>query len=123
MSLPYEWVREIKTVDADDTVVVNAMTANSGWHLLHVGVGSAGQTRLTFAWGNPFPPCHHSQWEELTRPSGLSLPRKWMCPQCGLELWSMTKPPDGYTVPSADVETDGSAWDDVAPPGSPAPGR
>lgn len=42
---------EIKTVDAIDQTVVDAMVANDGWTFLHAGTGSGGQTTLTFGWG------------------------------------------------------------------------
>lgn len=46
------WVQQIKTVDAIDKTPVEAMMENDGWHLLHVGMGSGGQTTLTFGWGD-----------------------------------------------------------------------
>jgi hypothetical protein len=51
MSDTLDWVRQVKTVDAIETVVVDAMMANCGWQLLAIGIGSAGQTTLTFGWG------------------------------------------------------------------------
>ena len=47
----YGWLKGIATVDAEDRVPVSAMVDNPGWHLLGVGVGHAGQTTLTFGWG------------------------------------------------------------------------
>lgn len=44
------WVTETKTVDAIEADVVTALDANPGWKLLHVGIGSGGQTTLTYGW-------------------------------------------------------------------------
>ncbi len=53
MADDFSWVVDIRTVDAIDRSVVNAMVDNPGWLLLHAGVGEAGQTTLTFAWPAP----------------------------------------------------------------------
>jgi hypothetical protein len=47
---PFGWVTEIKTVDAIETSLVDALVGNPGWRLLHVGTGGGGQTTLTFGW-------------------------------------------------------------------------
>lgn len=47
------WVEMVQTVDAIDSTVVEALNSNPGWHLLHVGTGSGGQTTLTYGWGTP----------------------------------------------------------------------
>lgn len=47
------WVTDIQTVDAIDSGPVAAMLGNPGWRLLGVGIGSAGQTVLTFGWPDP----------------------------------------------------------------------
>ncbi len=49
----YTWVTQTHTVDAIDRNVVCAMETNPGWRLIGVGVGSGGQTTLTFGW--PWP--------------------------------------------------------------------
>jgi hypothetical protein len=41
---------QIQTLDAVDTTAVDAMVANEGWELLHCGMGTSGQTTLTFGW-------------------------------------------------------------------------
>lgn len=41
---------QIVTVDAIDRTAVDAMVANPGWTLLATGMGSGGQTTLTFGW-------------------------------------------------------------------------
>ena len=48
-----DWVEQVKTVDACETTVVDAMDANPGWKLLGVGAGLGGQTTLTYGW--PWP--------------------------------------------------------------------
>lgn len=48
------WVEQTITVDAIDPAT-KAIEQNPGWRLLGVGVGSGGQTTLTFGW--PWPPC------------------------------------------------------------------
>jgi hypothetical protein len=47
------WVEQTQTVDATDRTVVQAIEANPGWRLLHVGTGNGGQTTLTYGW--PYP--------------------------------------------------------------------
>lgn len=44
------WVTQTQTVDAIERDVTRAMEANPGWRLLHVGMGSGGQTTLTYGW-------------------------------------------------------------------------
>lgn len=43
------WVEQTITVDAIDPAK-DAIEANPGWRLLHVGTGSGGQTTLTYGW-------------------------------------------------------------------------
>ena len=50
----FTWVEKILTVDAIDAVAVSALDENAGWRLIAVGVGSGGQTTLTYGW--PWPP-------------------------------------------------------------------
>lgn len=45
-----DWVEQVQTVDAIDREVVRAIEDNPGWKLLHVGMGSGGQTTLTYGW-------------------------------------------------------------------------
>lgn len=40
------------TVDAVDTAKKKAIEDNPGWRLLHVGLGTSGQTNLTYGWGD-----------------------------------------------------------------------
>lgn len=47
------WVELIQTLDAIDVFPVEAALSTPGWRLLGVGVGSGGQTTLTFGW--PYP--------------------------------------------------------------------
>lgn len=52
---PLAWVELTTTVDAIDRVVVAAIEANGGWRLLATGMGSSGQTTLTYGWPWPGP--------------------------------------------------------------------
>lgn len=45
----FAWVEQTMTLDAIDPAV-KAIDANPGWRLLGVGVGSGGQTTLTYGW-------------------------------------------------------------------------
>ncbi len=51
-SAPLTWVEETLTIDAIDPAV-KAVDENPGWRLLAVGMGSGGQTTLTYGW--PWP--------------------------------------------------------------------
>lgn len=44
------WVENVATVDAIDRDRVAMYLHDSNWRLLHAGVGSGGQTTLTFGW-------------------------------------------------------------------------
>lgn len=51
--LDLTWVEQTMTIDAIDKTAKEATEANPGWRLLHVGMGSGGQTTLTYGW--PWP--------------------------------------------------------------------
>lgn len=46
------WVDQTMVIDAIDPAR-KALDENPGWRLLHVGMGSGGQTTLTYGW--PWP--------------------------------------------------------------------
>ena len=47
---PLAWVEQTVTVDAIGDPAKAAIEGNPGWRLLHVGMGSGGQTTLTYGW-------------------------------------------------------------------------
>lgn len=49
------WVDRTMVIDAIDTART-AIEDNPGWRLLHVGMGSGGQTTLTYGWPWPGTP-------------------------------------------------------------------
>ena len=93
------WVTEIKTVDAIDTTPVNAMMENPSWHLIHTGMGSGGQTTLTFGWGDRLSAAPVDDRERVDK-------------------WRTV--PDGWEV-RFDHDCEGTCWENV--PASACPDR
>lgn len=65
-STDYAWVERTMTLDAIDPAV-KATDDNPGWRLLGVGVGSSGQTTLTYGWPWPISAGSDAQPRRLRR--------------------------------------------------------
>lgn len=79
-AIDLSWVQQTKTIDAIDPAV-QAIEANSGWKLLAVGVGSGGQTTLTYGW----------PWEgddDVRSQDVLDFPPGRPCPNCEGHHWT-----------------------------------
>jgi hypothetical protein len=71
MSEPLTWVEQTAVIDAIDPAR-RAIEENGGWRLLHVGMGSGGQTTLTYGWPWPGTP------QDVTLCSTCGQPVVWV---------------------------------------------